>query len=209
MRRHSFALGGASLLLGVSILAAQAQTVTPTTPPDPPKFEAQGTPVFVGVKDIFEYKALPEYHEPDWVKAFVDAGKLPPVAERLPKEPLVYKTAQHARRHRRLWRRHAPRHRRPAGRLELLRRPVPGLGRHRHRHVGVPDPHRRRCSQVKAEELEPLPEPGQELGMVRGRPRADHAPDRGRQVVGRRSVQLRGRRCSTGTTTSSIPTSRR
>ena len=93
MRRHSFALGGASLLLGVSILATQAQTVTPTTPPDPPAFEAQGTPVFVGVKDIFEFKALPEYHEPDFVKAFVDAGKLPPVAERLPKEPMVYKTS--------------------------------------------------------------------------------------------------------------------
>ena len=93
MRRHSFALGGASLLLGVSILATQAQTVTPTTPPDPPAFEAQGTPVFVGVKDIFEFRALPEYHEPDFVKAFVDAGKLPPVAERLPKEPMVYKTS--------------------------------------------------------------------------------------------------------------------
>jgi len=91
MRRHLFALGGASLLLGVSMIASQAQTVAPTTPPDPPKFEAQGTPVFVGVADMLEYKALPEYHEPDFVKAFVDAGKLPPVAERLPKEPMVYK----------------------------------------------------------------------------------------------------------------------
>lgn len=93
MRKHLFALGGASLLLGISALAVYAQTVAPTTPPDPPAFEAQGTPIFVGVKDIFEFKALPEYHEPDFVKAFVDAGKLPPVAERLPKEPLVYKTA--------------------------------------------------------------------------------------------------------------------
>src|SRR6218665_2895674 len=94
MRKPIYALGGAGLLLSVSIIAAQAQTVTPTTPPDPPTFEAQGTPNFVGIKDIFEFKALPEYHEPAWVTSkYVDTGKLPPVAERLPKEPLVYKTA--------------------------------------------------------------------------------------------------------------------
>ena len=93
MRTHLIALGGAGLMLGVSMLAAQAQTVAPTTPPEPPKFDAQQVPTFVGVKDILEFKALPEYHEPDFVKAFVDAGTLPPVAERLPKEPMVYKTA--------------------------------------------------------------------------------------------------------------------
>lgn len=94
MRKPIYALGGAGLLLSVSIIAAQAQTVTPTTPPDPPTFEAQGTPNFVGIKDMFEYKALPSYSEPDWVTSkYVSAGKLPPVGERLPKEPLVYKTA--------------------------------------------------------------------------------------------------------------------
>lgn len=94
MRKPIYALGGAGLLLSVSIIAAQAQTVTPTTPPDPPVFEAQGTPNFVGIKDMFEYKALSSYSEPDWVTSkYVDTGKLPPVAERLPKEPLVYKTA--------------------------------------------------------------------------------------------------------------------
>lgn len=94
MRKHLHALGGAGLLLGVSILATQAQTVQPTTPPDPPTFDAQGTPNFVGIKDIFEFKALPEYREPEWVKTkYVDAGTLPPVAERLPKEPMVYKTS--------------------------------------------------------------------------------------------------------------------
>ncbi|RYE54384.1 MAG: ABC transporter substrate-binding protein, partial [Rhizobiaceae bacterium] len=78
MRKPKYALGGAGLLLSVSILAAQAQTVQPTTPPDPPTFDAQGTPTFVGIKDIFEYKALPEYHEPEWVKTkYVDAGTLP------------------------------------------------------------------------------------------------------------------------------------
>lgn len=93
MHRHLSALG-ASLLLGVSLSAAQAQTVEPTLPPDPPEFAAQTEPVFVGVSDIQEYRALPEYHEPDWItEKFVDTGKLPPVAERLPEEPLVFKAA--------------------------------------------------------------------------------------------------------------------
>ena len=83
----------ATLLLGVSAVAVRAEMMAPTTPPDAPKFDAQGEPVYVNRADIYEYKALPAYSEPAWVKAFVDAGKLPPVAERLPKEPLVFKTA--------------------------------------------------------------------------------------------------------------------
>lgn len=83
----------AALLMGVSAGAVQAEMAAPTAPPEPPKFEAQTEPVFVNRSDIFEFKALPAYSEPAWVTAFVDAGKLPPVAERLPKEPLVYKTA--------------------------------------------------------------------------------------------------------------------
>jgi peptide/nickel transport system substrate-binding protein len=94
MRRHLFALGGAGLLMGVSMLATQAQMVEPTNPPDPAAFDAQGQVTFVGVKDIYEYKALPEYHEPAYItEKFVNAGTLPPVAERLPKEPMVFKTA--------------------------------------------------------------------------------------------------------------------
>ncbi|MDB5562281.1 MAG: periplasmic alpha-galactoside-binding protein [Hyphomicrobiales bacterium] len=98
MRRQLLALGGAGLLLSVSIIATQAQQLAaPTTPPDPTPFAAQGTPTFVSTKDIFEFKALPEYHEPDWVtKQFVATGKLPPVKDRLPKEPMVYKTANMA-----------------------------------------------------------------------------------------------------------------
>ena len=93
MPRFRYALTGAALMLGVSTLAAQAQMVEPTTPPEPPSFAAQGEVTFVGVKDIFEYKALPEYHEPAYVTDFVGEGLLPPVAARLPKEPLVFKTA--------------------------------------------------------------------------------------------------------------------
>ncbi len=89
VRRAAFA----ALLLGVSAVAVSAEMVAPTAPPDAPKFDAQTEPVYVNRADIYEYKALPAYSEPAWVTAFVDAGKLPPVAERLPKEPLVYKTA--------------------------------------------------------------------------------------------------------------------
>jgi len=93
MNRYATALGGASLLLSVSVLAAQAQVKPPITPPDPPKFDAQGKIDYVGVADILEFKALPEYREPEWVtKNFVGPGKLPAVKDRLPKEPLVYKT---------------------------------------------------------------------------------------------------------------------
>ena len=83
----------AALMLGVSSFAVHAEMAAPTAPPEAPKFDAQGEPTFVNRSDIYEYKALPAYSEPAWVTAFVEAGKLPPVAERLPKEPLVYKTA--------------------------------------------------------------------------------------------------------------------
>jgi peptide/nickel transport system substrate-binding protein len=83
----------AALLLGVSAVAVNAEMMAPTTPPEAPKFDAQGEPVFVNRSDIYDYMALPAYNEPEWVKAFEAAGKLPPLAERLPKEPLVYKTA--------------------------------------------------------------------------------------------------------------------
>jgi peptide/nickel transport system substrate-binding protein len=82
----------ASLLLGVSAVAVEAEMAAPTTPPDAPKFDAQGEPVFVNRADIADFMALPAYSEPAWVTAFVDAGKLPPLAERLPKEPMVFKT---------------------------------------------------------------------------------------------------------------------
>ena len=93
MTMHIRRVALATLLLGVSAVAVRAEMMAPTTPPDAPEFDAQGEPTFVNRADIFEYKALPAYNEPAWVKAFVDAGKLPPVADRLPKEPLVYKTA--------------------------------------------------------------------------------------------------------------------
>ncbi len=94
MKRYMSCAATAALLTGLSAGMAAAQMVEPTTPPDPPNFDAQGEPVFVNRADIYEYMALPEYSEPAWVtEKYVDTGKLPPVAERLPKEPLVFKVA--------------------------------------------------------------------------------------------------------------------
>lgn len=42
---------------------------------------------------ILTYKALDEYHQPDWMDKFVEDGTLPPVADRLPKEPQVLLTS--------------------------------------------------------------------------------------------------------------------
>jgi peptide/nickel transport system substrate-binding protein len=82
-----------ALLLGVSAFTVTAMASEPTVVPEQPAFPAQGKITYVPRDSILEYKALPEYHEPDWVtEKFVKTGKLPPVAERLPKEPLVFKT---------------------------------------------------------------------------------------------------------------------
>jgi peptide/nickel transport system substrate-binding protein len=91
MKKLTTIMAGA-FALGVSATAVLADGATPAPVPDAPKFDAQGQVTFVGINDILEYKALPEYHEPDFVAALVKAGKLPAVKDRLPKEPMVYKT---------------------------------------------------------------------------------------------------------------------
>lgn len=83
----------AALLLGVSAMAVHAEMMATTAPPEAPKFDAQGEPIYVNRADIYDYRSLPAYSEPEWVTEFVTAGKLPPVADRLPAEPLVFKTA--------------------------------------------------------------------------------------------------------------------
>lgn len=83
----------AGLTLSVSVSALGAYASEPTVPPAPTPFPAEGKINYVARDSILEFKALPEYHEPDWVtEKYVKTGKLPPVKDRLPKEPLVYKT---------------------------------------------------------------------------------------------------------------------
>jgi len=58
--------------------------------PDAPELDLGGVAVEpLAIDQIVTYKALSEYHEPEWMTALVEEGKLPPVAERLPKEPQV------------------------------------------------------------------------------------------------------------------------
>ncbi len=79
--------------LAVLMSSVTAIAVSADTPPDPPKFDAQGEPVFKTRAEVYTYRALDSYSEPEWVTKFVDAGKLPPVGERLPAEPLVFEAA--------------------------------------------------------------------------------------------------------------------
>lgn len=90
---HAFAcrLLVAALLVSAGPPAAIGQPFE--SPPEPPAFPFQAEPALVSVADILSFRALPGYHEPDWItRNFVAAGRLPPVAERLPIEPLVYET---------------------------------------------------------------------------------------------------------------------
>ena len=81
------------LAVGVSMLAVPALASEPTVPPEPAEFKAQAPITYVPRDSILEFKSLPEYHEPEWVtEKFVKTGGLPPVKDRLPKEPLVFKT---------------------------------------------------------------------------------------------------------------------
>lgn len=62
--------------------------------PEPPALEIGGEPVKrQPISEIVTYKALPEYKEPPWITELVKQGKLPPVEERLPKEPQVILTS--------------------------------------------------------------------------------------------------------------------
>lgn len=58
--------------------------------PPAPELDLGGTAVErMAIEDMVAYMALDSYNEPEWVTALVDAGELPPVAERLPTEPRV------------------------------------------------------------------------------------------------------------------------
>lgn len=71
-------------------MPATGKVKDPIPYPDPPPLElGGGQPRRQPISEIVTYKALPEYSEPEWVTKLVNEGKLPPVKERLPKEPQV------------------------------------------------------------------------------------------------------------------------
>jgi peptide/nickel transport system substrate-binding protein len=84
----------AALSLGVSLIALSAHAFETSTPPEPPQFPAEGKITYVARDTIIEFKALPAYSQPQWVvDKFEKTGKLPPLKDRLPEEPLVEKSA--------------------------------------------------------------------------------------------------------------------
>ncbi len=93
MTSHRLMKMASLMLVGISAFALEATASEPTVVPQQPAFPAEGKITYVPRDSIAEFKALPEYKEPTWVtEKYVKTGKLPPVAERLPKEPMVFKT---------------------------------------------------------------------------------------------------------------------
>ncbi len=79
-------------LVSITALPAAAQgPVKPPIPyPDPNKIDVGGATVKrLPIDQIVTYKALPKYHEAPWLDKLVASGQLPPVEQRLPKEPAV------------------------------------------------------------------------------------------------------------------------
>ena len=71
--------------------APKAEVKPPIPYPEPNKIEVGGAEVKrLPISQIVTYKALPEYRQVPWLDKFVNNGTLPPVKDRLPKEPAVY-----------------------------------------------------------------------------------------------------------------------
>lgn len=93
--KHAWEIGRwAALAL---LTAACAPSAPERSVPDPAATAAlRGTaaPPLLAPQDIATFRALPAYSEPTWVtQRHVATGKLPPLAQRLPRQPLVYGAA--------------------------------------------------------------------------------------------------------------------
>src|SRR5579864_1011282 len=75
---------------GLSPVTAQGPIKPPIPYPNPAPISVGGAPVNKQPLDqIVTYKALPKYQEAPYLDSFVASGQLPPVDQRLPKEPAV------------------------------------------------------------------------------------------------------------------------
>jgi peptide/nickel transport system substrate-binding protein len=83
------------LIVSAHTAQAPAAAVMPPIPyPDPTDIGVGGGEANkLPIDQIVTYKALPEYHQSPSLDKFVEDGTLPPVEERLPKEPQVYLTS--------------------------------------------------------------------------------------------------------------------
>lgn len=81
---------GVFLAMGIVGADAADTPVMQGPIPLPPARSLAITPITrIPYDKLMQVKALGAYHEPDWVTALVKAGKLPPVADRLPSQPVV------------------------------------------------------------------------------------------------------------------------
>lgn len=81
---------GVFLAMGIVGAEAADAPVMQGPIPLPPARSLATTPITrIPYDKLMQVKALGTYHEPDWVTALVKAGKLPPVADRLPSQPVV------------------------------------------------------------------------------------------------------------------------
>lgn len=71
--------------------AAAGELVAPVEYPEAVLMAGMREPKVMPVSDIVEFRALDEYCEAPYLAELVAEGKLPPVEERLPKEPFVFK----------------------------------------------------------------------------------------------------------------------
>lgn len=72
--------------------AEEGALAGPIPYPEGQVLEGSREPVTFEVDQMIEHKAFDKYCEPEWVTKLVEAGELPPVEERLPAEPFVWKS---------------------------------------------------------------------------------------------------------------------
>jgi len=93
-RRALFLLICLTFMIAPVVSAQDGGVKAPIPYPDPNPIEVGGGEVVrLPINEMVTYKALPEYHQPAWMDALVASGDLPPVEQRLPKEPQVVLTA--------------------------------------------------------------------------------------------------------------------
>ena len=83
---------------------AAGELAAPIPYPEGTVLAGSREPVKFDIDQIVDHRSFDKYCEPEYLTKLVEEGKLPPVEERLPKEPFVYKTGFHVGWRRRIWR---------------------------------------------------------------------------------------------------------
>ena len=84
----------ASVTFALSSSNVSARPEGATALPSAPAIENMQEVQFIGRDELMSYQDIGDFeflYEPDYISALVKEGKLPPIWERLPKKPLVFK----------------------------------------------------------------------------------------------------------------------